>query len=293
MKKLFVIFCSIFLFFHFGSAQEEVLFFQTNWGYEGEISDFIKKAKDSGYDGVEIWSNTDPDEKKIVADLLKKFDMKVIFLCGSNPSFPFEKSLEDYKSYLQKTLEQKPLAINSHTGSDFYNYEQNMAFIREANRLSEIYGIPIYHETHRGRFSYSLTETVKYLNIDEINLTLDISHWMVVHESLLNNRNELLEKILNQTNHIHARVGFEEAPQVNDPRAPEWKEALDRHVEIWEDVILNQWSKNRPVTITTEFGPPNYMPTEPVTMKPLSDQWEVNVFIMNYLNERIKILRNK
>ena len=42
-------------------------------------------------------------------DLLKKFDMKVIFLCGSNPSFPFEKSLEDYKSYLQKTLEQKPL----------------------------------------------------------------------------------------------------------------------------------------------------------------------------------------
>jgi sugar phosphate isomerase/epimerase len=59
------------LFFHFGRAQEEVLFFQTNWGYEGEISDFIKKAKDSGYDGVEIWSNTDPDEKKIVADLLK------------------------------------------------------------------------------------------------------------------------------------------------------------------------------------------------------------------------------
>ena len=284
MKKIFL----IFLFFHFGRAQKEVLFFQTNWGYEGKTSDFIKKAKDSGYDGIEIWSNTDPSEQKIVADLLKKFGMKVIFLCGSNPSFSFEKSLEDYKNYLQKTLEQKPLAINSHTGSDFYNYEQIMAFIRYANRLSKIYNIPIYHETHRGRFSYSLPETIKYLKIDDINLTLDISHWMVVHESLLNNRNELLDQIIKKTNHIHARVGFEEGPQVNDPNAPEWKKILDRHLDIWESVIHKIWDEKKVVTITTEFGPPNYMPTEPLTLKPMSDQWEANVFIMNSLKERIK-----
>ena len=284
MKKIFL----ILLFFHFGRAQKEVLFFQTNWGYEGKTSDFIKKAKDSGYDGIEIWSNTDPSEQKIVADLLKKFGMKVIFLCGSNPSFSFEKSLEDYKNYLQKTLEQKPLAINSHTGSDFYNYEQNMAFIRYANRLSKIYNIPIYHETHRGRFSYSLPETIKYLKIDDINLTLDISHWMVVHESLLNNRNELLDQIIKKTNHIHARVGFEEGPQVNDPNAPEWKKILDRHLDIWESVIHKIWDEKKVVTITTEFGPPNYMPTEPLTLKPMSDQWEANVFIMNSLKERIK-----
>ena len=284
MKKIFL----IFLFFHFGRAQKEALFFQTNWGYEGKTSDFIKKAKDSGYDGIEIWSNTDPSEQKIVADLLKKFGMKVIFLCGSNPSFSFEKSLEDYKNYLQKTLEQKPLAINSHTGSDFYNYEQNMAFILEANRLSKIYNIPIYHETHRGRFSYSLPETIKYLKIDDINLTLDISHWMVVHESLLNNRNELLDQIIKKTNHIHARVGFEEGPQVNDPNAPEWKKILDRHLDIWESVIHKIWDEKKVVTITTEFGPPNYMPTEPLTLKPMSDQWEANVFIMNSLKERIK-----
>ena len=214
--------------------------------------------------------------------------MKVIFLCGSNPSFSFEKSLEDYKNYLQKTLEQKPLAINSHTGSDFYNYEQNMAFIREAKRLSKIYNIPIYHETHRGRFSYSLPETIKYLKIDDINLTLDISHWMVVHESLLNNRNELLDQIIKKTNHIHARVGFEEGPQVNDPSAPEWKKILDIHLDIWESVIHKIWDEKKVVTITTEFGPPNYMPTEPLTLKPMSDQWEANVFIMNSLKERIK-----
>jgi hypothetical protein len=89
--------------------------------------------------------------------------MKVIFLCGTNSNLPFEESLEEYKSYLIKAIDQKPLAINSHTGSDFLSFEQNMAFISAANNLSKASDIPIYHETHRGRFSYSLPETNKYL----------------------------------------------------------------------------------------------------------------------------------
>ena len=42
------------------------------------------------------------------------------------------------------------------------------------------------------------------------------------------------------------------------------------------------------ITVTTEFGPPNYMPTEPVTKKPLSDQWNSNTFIMKSIKDRIK-----
>ena len=103
----------------------------------------------------------------------------------------------------------------------------------ELNKLSKLYNIPIYHETHRGRFSYSLPESIKYLEKSEIDLTLDISHWMVVHESLLNKQKKLLDKVIQNTNHIHARVGFEEGPQVNDPRAPEWKNTVDRHIDIW------------------------------------------------------------
>jgi sugar phosphate isomerase/epimerase len=171
--------------------------------------------------------------------------MKVIFLCGSNPSFPFEKSLDEYRGYLKNTLEQNPIAINSHTGSDFYTFEQNMTFISEADKLSKLYNIPIYHETHRGRFSYSLPETIKYLEKNEINLTLDISHWMVVHESLLNKQKKLLDKVIQNTNHIHARVGFEEGPQVNDPKAPEWKKTVERHLDIWESVILKIWDEKK------------------------------------------------
>jgi sugar phosphate isomerase/epimerase len=215
--------------------------------------------------------------------------MKVIFLCGTNSNLPFEESLEEYKSYLIKAIDQKPLAINSHTGSDFLSFEQNMAFISAANDLSKASNIPIYHETHRGRFSYSLPETNKYLEKNSsLKLTLDISHWMVVHESLLKNRENLLKQVVLKSDHIHARVGFEEGPQVNDPSAPEWKTALHRHLDIWEAVIQKKWNEEKIVTITTEFGPPNYMPTIPFTEKPLSDQWENNIFIMNMLKERIK-----
>jgi hypothetical protein len=220
---------------------------------------------------------------------LKKFDMKVIFLCGTNSNLPFEESLEEYKIYLKKAIDQKPLAINSHTGSDFLSFEQNMAFISAANNLSKASDIPIYHETHRGRFSYSLPETNKYLNHNyNLKLTLDISHWMVVHESLLINKEDLLEKVILKSDHIHARVGFEEGPQVNNPSAPEWKSTLNRHLDIWESVIQKKWNKKQIATITTEFGPPNYMPTMPFTNKPLSDQWDNNVFIMNMLKKRLK-----
>lgn len=279
---------SFFIFF-IGYGQNQALFFQTDWGYNGSVEDFIKKAKNSGYDGIEIWLPAEPKKQKIISNALKKFDMKVIFLCGTNSNLPFEESLEEYKSYLKKAIDQKPLAINSHTGSDFLSFEQNMAFIRAANNISKASNIPIYHETHRGRFSYSLPETNKYLNDNyNLKLTLDVSHWMVVHESLLINKEDLLEKVILKSDHIHARVGFEEGPQVNDPSAPEWKSALNRHLDIWESVIHKKWNNKQIATITTEFGPPNYMPTMPFTNKPLSNQWENNVFIMNILKERLK-----
>ena len=287
MKNLCLAFT--FFFIIIGNAQNEILFFQTNWGYNGGIEDFIEKAKKSGYDGVEIWLPAEPEKQNIISKALKKFDMKVIFLCGTNRNLKFEESLIEYKNYLKKAIDQKPLAINSHTGSDFLTYDQNMAFIDAANNLSKASNIPIYHETHRGRFSYSLPETIKYLEKnDNLFLTLDISHWIVVHESLLKNQDKFINSVINRSNHIHARVGFEEGPQVNDVKAPEWKSTVDRHLEIWEFIIRKRLDEGKMITVTTEFGPPNYMPTEPVTKKPLSDQWNSNTFIMKSIKDRIK-----
>ena len=40
-------------------------------------------------------------------------------------------------------------------------------------------------------------------------------------------------------------------------------------------------------TITPEFGPFPYMPQEPFTKKPLSNQWEINLQMKNYLQQNL------
>lgn len=271
-------------------TQNELLFFQTNWGFEGSWEAFFLKTKSSGYDGVEVWLPKNARVQQEVSKGLKKHQLKVIYLCGTNKSLSFKESLLAYENDLKRAIVQKPYAINSHTGSDFFSFEQNMKFLKLANDLSNKYNIPIHHETHRGRFSYALPETKRYLNSDSaFRLTLDISHWMVVHESLLAQQQQLLDEVMERTDHIHARVGFEEGPQVNNPQAPEWDKALNRYLSIWESIILSHWKKGKPMTITTEFGPPNYLPTAPFTQKPLSDQWEANVFIMEAIKEQMNI----
>lgn len=286
MKK-YVIICSL-VFFQWSFAQKEVLFFQTRWGSELSWDAFCDKTKNSGYDGVETWLPENKEEQKALFNALKKHGLKVILLCGVNRKIPFEESLNAYIASLERAAAYKPVNINSHTGSDFFTQTQNEAFIHAAQKVSRKYDITIYHETHRGRFSYTLPETLYFLHvIPDFWLTLDISHWMVVHESLLQAQDGLLEKILARTGHIHARVGFEQGPQVNDPTAPEWEKVLQRHLAIWKKVIYRRWDEDRVVTVTTEFGPPHYLPSLPFTQMPLADQWKANVFIMEAIKKQL------
>ena len=90
MKKLILIILSIVCSTE-TIAQNKVLYFQTSWGFEGTPEAFIKKAKASGYDGIEIWSPTDKKEQIQISKLLKEQNMKVIYLCGSDPKLSFEK----------------------------------------------------------------------------------------------------------------------------------------------------------------------------------------------------------
>jgi hypothetical protein len=43
------------------------------------------------------------------------------------------------------------------------------------------------------------------------------------------------------------------------------------------------------MTVTSEFGPPYYMPALPYTQLPVSDQWEANVYMMNIIKQRLGI----
>ncbi len=269
------------------SAQQKILFFQTDWGNTLPMDAFLAKAKAAGYDGVELWMPAGEDKKKSLKEGLKKYELEVIFLHGTARNLPFEEALLAYEVGLQEILAWKPLKVNSHTGNDFWTPEQNLAFIVLGDRYAKQVGIPVLHETHRGRFSYTLPKAVAmFRKFPNLKYTLDISHWMVVHERLLTESNPLLQEIFPSVDHIHARVGFAEGPQVPNPAAPEWKNEVKAHLDIWEKIIRSQTGKV--FTVTTEFGPPPYMATVPFTNQPLADQWEANVWIRNALKSRFQ-----
>ncbi len=111
---------------------------------------------------------------------------------------------------------------------------------------------------------------------------------MNVHESDLSDQPDNLEIAINRAIHIHARVGYEEGPQVNDPRAPEWSTHLENHINLWKRIAENRKSQGAEyLTITPEFGPIPYVPTLPYTQKPLADVWEINVFIRDTLKAKL------
>ncbi len=268
------------------SANYSLLVLATNWGFGGSWEEFAAKAKVAGYDGVEVWF---PGEEKSRTEFLAamaKHSLTFGFVLGGSDKDP-AKHLEQFKESLTAAVKTKPLYINCHSGKDFFNYDQNKKFIDFSYQVSKESGVPIYHETHRGRILYSSPVARNYMEtISGLRLTLDISHWCNVHESLLADQEENVALALSRTDHIHARIGHPEGPQVNDPRAPEWDDAVKAHFAWWDKVVAQKRKDGQRLTILTEFGPVDYMPALPYTRQPVADQWEINAYMMNVLKTR-------
>jgi len=260
--------------------------FNTNWGFNGTRDAFFQQTKDAGYDGVELWVPQQDADRDNLMDVATKYQLEFGLLCsGSAPEF--SKHLAQFEENLQKALALKPRYVNCHSGRDWFTFEQNRQFIDLTTQLSRRTGIPIYHETHRARILYAAHVTRQFLEkIPELRLTLDISHWCNVHESMLGDQEETVALALSRTDHIHARVGHPEGPQVNDPRAPEWQIVLERHLSWWDKVVEIKAAAGLPLTMLTEFGPPNYLPALPYTRQPVADQWDINVHMKELLRKR-------
>lgn len=261
------------------------------WGKEGTLaSDFLRSVLQEDYDGVEINMPDEPDfinEFQVELDYVRKTNDRFIFIAQQVlPLRP--ESVSDYTNRLKRRLvnlvELKPNFINSHTGKDYFSFDDNCRIIELVENISQKSGVPILHETHRGRFTFHAASLLPYLDrFPKLRLTADFSHWCTVSESLLDDQQEILEKVIPFVHHLHARVGYEHSPQVNDPFAPEWKSTFDTFVGWWKKVIKAGNVTEDFFTICPEFGPAPYMPTMPFTQKPLGDQWKINVRMKDYL----------
>ena len=264
------------------------LFFRSLWGMESlSIKESLNQIKQDGYNGFEFAVLFSPEPPEQVTRKAQDLDLQVIAQVLSEGKTEKEHR-ESLLQQIETAVKAEPLFIISHTGRDIFSFEENIALFQTALRVSEECGIPIIHETHRSRALFSTVSTRRYLeSLPELRINADFSHWCCVHESFLEDQPGIIDSAIRRTDHIHARVGFPEGPQVPDPQAPEWEEALEVHLNWWDKIVeLKKKEGAQFCTITPEFGPVPYVPIEPYTQRPLGDIREINNFMKKLLQER-------
>lgn len=264
----------------------ELLILATNWGYGGSLQEFCSLIKKEGYDGAELWCPGEEAERQTLVSTFREHSLKFGLLIAGHDK-DFETHFKQFETSLRAAITLHPVYINCHSGKDFFTFEQNKKFIDLTTKVSRESGVPVYHETHRSRILYTAPIARQYMEkIPDLRLTLDISHWCNVHESLLDDQQDTVALAISRAGHIHARVGHPEGPQVNDPRAPEWKQAVETHLGWWDRIVADKKKSGTRLTILTEFGPADYMPAMPYTRQPLANQWDINTYMLKTLRAR-------
>ena len=269
----------------------KLIFGKSKWEmWDDPLEDFLQRVQASGFDATEIYLGSLKESPAEIARLHRSYGLRLIGQILTQGQ-SYQDHIQSFESQFEFAAQCEVAFINSHTGRDIFPFEQNVQIFQRVTELSQSSGIPILVETHRGRPTYSAIETRKYLEaVPDLRLTADFSHWMVVHESGLDDQRENLDLAIARADYVHARVGYAEGPQIPDPRAPEWQYAVERHLGLWQQ-ILDQYKKDAKenLYITPEFGPPAYMHTAPFTNQPVGDVWEQNEYMKGLLASRLKI----
>jgi hypothetical protein len=159
--------------------------------------------------------------------------------------------------------------INVHSGSDAWGEDEAVHFLSLTLAVTEQLGSlpPASHETHRGRILCCPFSTARILGrVPNLRLTSDFSHWVVKTERMLNSPAEvsLLRRVVApRVDHIHARIGTPQAPQVASVRPDALTNAAaERFYSWWEEVWAAQLasSPDARLTATVEYGPPELDP---------------------------------
>ncbi|WP_321322776.1 sugar phosphate isomerase/epimerase [Thiomicrorhabdus sp.] len=261
--------------------------FKTLWGNTLPIDQACKNAINHQFNGIEGQAPKDNIEQTKWINALAEFECDYIaeVVTGGDyvpdRNWSVQQHLDDIKYQLDNSMPLNPLFATCITGCDAWEENDSIAFFEQAMQVGKDYGITLSFETHRSRSLFTPWVTQRVVKaLPEINLTLDISHWCVVCERLMDSEMDVIHAIKTNVHHVHGRVGYDQGPQVPHPAAPEYAEALQSHQRVWETVWKDQFAKGFEVTtLTPEFGPDGYLHLQPFTQMPVADLSEVNQWI--------------
>lgn len=229
---------------------------------------FARFAK-RGYAGVEA---TLHDDQPLVKSLVAGHGFRL-----SGMAYTVGNSVEEHfdslRQQIDRWVELGATQINAHSAKDGWPVARSVEFYGRCVEYQRSLPIAVTHETHRGRAFFSPWATRDVLaQVPGVRLCCDYSHWVCVAERLLGDCDEILALAAKHCGHLHARVGYEQGPQVSDPSAPEYARHLDAHERWWRMIWDAQSAAGREeMTVVPEFGPPAYLHTMPHTNRPVAD----------------------
>ena len=270
----------------------EIKYYCPVWGMKHlPINDVLLRIVQAGYSGIEIAIDPDLTDAMAAKHLFKSHNLGFVAQLPYPKTGTYIAMLDSYLSKLERLLQTNPVMVNSHTGRDYFTFEQNLEFIKKAAEMAQVYGIPIAHETHRGRFSFSAAVIEKYLDaVPDIAFTADFSHWCVVGESLLEDQQHIIDRVIPHCIYIHARVGYAQGAQVPGPELPQYTAETQRHLSWWQQIVNYQKQAGRTqMIITPEFGPMPYMQAALAGSNPFDTQFNLNLEMKEILTKNIQL----
>ena len=260
------------------------------WGMEGTLAEKVSRIADAGYVAIEAQVPAD-DQLPEFLSLLRQHKLEFVAMVITDGATPAD-HFASFRAKIEKARSLEPLQITVHGGKDWWPFGLQKEFFAEALEIERQIGLMVNHETHRGRPMFTPAATARLLGeFPELYINADFSHFANVCESLLEDQKEAMALCISRARHLHGRIGHEEGPQVNDPRAPEWSAQVAAHFGWWDEIVRTRLKAGAEYfTFNPEFGPPTYMPTLPHTRQPVADLWEVCLWTAKRFEQRFNEL---
>jgi len=266
----------------------DIRFYRSLWGHVGDPGPFAAAAREDGYDGLEGPVPLDAEGQRSLRAALDAQGLELVAeICTAGSYVPDRKAsladhVESFSRKLDAALQLGPRQVSCLAGLDAWPLTQSIDFFGRLLEIVAKAGVDVSFETHRSRslFTHWVARVIARA-LPEIRFTCDFSHWCVVCERLIDTEMDSLAEVFPRARHVHARVGYDQGPQVPHPAAPEYAEALVAHQRWWEQCWQAMQSAGLAVTtMTPEFGPDGYLHQQPFTGMPVGDLRQINRWML-------------